>query len=139
MYGIFTYISTIHVGKYTSPMDPMGNGGSSLLWNKNWLNLRGVRSFGSVKQMTSRLRRRLTRRQGKACSGLFVLSFIVSFFKNSPRQVFFSRTLGLQSFFVVDVFCFCFGEAISIYNVAITSNTCIVNVFLKLSTMPMNQ
>ena len=38
MYGIFTYISTIHVGKYISPMDPMGNGGSSLLWNKkNWL------------------------------------------------------------------------------------------------------
>ena len=33
MYGIFTYIyhilplkTTIHVGIYTSPMDPMGNG-----------------------------------------------------------------------------------------------------------------
>ena len=34
MYGIFTYIyhkkSTIHVGKYTSPMDPMGKGISTM-------------------------------------------------------------------------------------------------------------
>ena len=52
MYGIFTYIYhkfKPNVGKYTSPMDPMGSGNNIIIINNQTLRLLPIQ-FGCLSQ-----------------------------------------------------------------------------------------